>query len=326
MPRRPHGIAPYRLLRSMLSTTLLLSLACTVCFARDEHGSHFEAQGTTIYYEVTGSGTGTPLVVVNGGPGFDHTYLHVTATSSAWDALGKNRRIVFYDQRGTGHSVSPASSTPGTSGKQQTYTLADQIDDLEALRAHLGFERIDLLGHSWGGFLVMAYSARYPNRIAHLTIVDSAAPVFKDTLFMFNNVFPEGVERQNSLAFAQELGDKDAADASLREYLKMLFYSLEKRDTFLASISTAVYNQSVNEAVNHDISRFDLGPEIQKFKFPVLVVTGRYDMNVAPLTAYKIHQAIPGSAFVVFERSGHLPFYEEPEEFAKTLEGFLNGR
>jgi proline iminopeptidase len=82
----------------------------------------------------------------------------------------------------------------------------------------------------------------------------------------------------------------------------------------------------VNEAVNHDISRFDLGPEIQKFKFPVLVVTGRYDMNVAPLTAYKIHQAIPGSAFVVFERSGHLPFYEEPEEFAKTLEGFLNGR
>jgi len=56
------------------------------------------------------------------------------------------------------------------------------------------------------------------------------------------------------------------------------------------------------------------------------VVTGRYDMNVAPLTAWRIHLAIPGSEFVVFERSGHLPCYEEAAEFAAVLNRFLSHR
>jgi proline iminopeptidase len=52
-------------------------------------------------------------------------------------------------------------------------------------------------------------------------------------------------------------------------------------------------------------------------------MTGRYDMNVAPSVAWKIHRAIPNSQFVVFERSSHLPYFEEPEKFITTLEGFL---
>jgi len=47
---------------------------------------------------------------------------------------------------------------------------------------------------------------------------------------------------------------------------------------------------------------------------------------VAPATAYAIHKAIPASRFVVFERSGHLPFYEEPEEFRRVVAEFLSGQ
>jgi len=222
--------------------------------------------------------------------------------------------VIFYDQRGTGQS--PAA-------KGQTYTLADQITDLEDLRAHLGADRIDLLGHSWGGYLVMAYAARHPEHIAHLIIVDSAAPKFKDTIFLFENVFPEGIERQQGVNFAEEMGDKAAQDSDLREYFSMLFYSPQNRDKFVATISPGVYRKDINEAVEKDIERFDLNPEIRKFKCPTLVITGRYDMNVAPVVAYKIHQAIPGSQFAVFERSGHLPFFEEPEEFVQVMEQFL---
>lgn len=103
----------------------------------------------------------------------------------------------------------------------------------------------------------------------------------------------------------------------------MIFYSLEKREAFLAQIGPGAYNKEVNQKVNSDLTRFDLNPEIRKFRFPVLVITGRYDMNVAPLVAYRIHQAIPGSGFAVFEKSSHLPFTEEPEAFAKTVEEFL---
>jgi proline iminopeptidase len=289
----------------------VITLSGLPALAREEKGTTFQASAATIYYEVLGSGDGVPLVVVNGGPGFDHTYEHV---SSAWEVLAKKRRVIFYDQRGTGHSPS---------AKGQTYTLADQISDLEDLRAHLGADRIDLLGHSWGGYLVMAYAARHPEHIAHLIIVDSAAPKFKDTVFLFENVFPEGIERQQGVNFAEEMGDKAAQDSDLREYFSMLFYSPQNRDKFVATISPGVYRKDINEAVEKDIERFDLNPEIRKFKCPTLVITGRYDMNVAPVVAYKIHQAIPGSQFAVFERSGHLPFFEEPEEFVQVMEQFL---
>ena len=59
---------------------------------------------------------------------------------------------------------------------------------------------------------------------------------------------------------------------------------------------------------------------------PTLVLTGRFDMNVAPSTAWRIHRAIPNSRFAVFERSGHLPFFEEPEAFVSAVEAFLDGR
>ena len=284
-----------------------------------EKGQTFQAPGATIYVEVLGTASGAPLVVVNGGPGFDHTYEHaaVPGTTSAWEQLARTRRVVFYDQRGNGRS---GALKPG-----QSCTLADQIDDLEAVRAHLGVDKIDLLGHSWGGYLVLAYAARHPEHIRHLITVDSAAPKWSDTVFLFKDVFPEGQERADGLAFADALGDAAASAAGLREYFHWLFYSPEKRDAFIAQVTTGVFNKQVNETIDHDVQRFDLNPELRKFKFPALVVTGRYDINVAPSVAYKIHKAIAGSQLAVFERSGHLPFFEEPEAFARTVETFLGG-
>jgi proline iminopeptidase len=307
--------------RLQIAGTLGFVAAFALCFslqlnaAPEENGKTFETTGASIYYEMTGSGAGTPLIVVNGGPGADHTYLHF---SPAWGALGKGRHIVFYDQRGTGHSVGAHEG--------QTLTLKDQIEDLEALRAQLGFERIDLLGHSWGGYLVMAYAAVHPDRIAHMVLVDSLAPKTKDSIFLFDDVFPEGTERQAAVAFADEMGDKAATNASMHEYMRMLFYSPEKRDSFIAAVPADTLNKAVNKAVWDDLDRFDLNPEIRKFRFPTLVITGRYDMNVAPLVAYRIHQAIMGSRYLVFERSGHMPFVEEPEKFTQAVEEFINSK
>jgi proline iminopeptidase len=277
-----------------------------------ENGKTFPGPGGSLYFEVRGGGSGTPLILVNGGPGFDHMYLHV---SNAWDSLAKNRPVIFYDQRGDGRSDALKP--------EQASTLADQIADLDALRAHLGYERMDLLGHSWGGYLVMAYTARHPEHVRRLIICDSAAPKWSDTIFLFNQVYPEGVARQDALDFADKLGDEAAATKSLHEYMAMLFYSPEKRDGFMAKSDSFKYTRDVNKKLNDDLGRFDLNPELPKFHLPTLVITGRYDMNVAPLTAWKIHHAIANSQFVVFERSGHLPFYEEPDEFVRVVEGFL---
>jgi proline iminopeptidase len=296
---------------------VVLLIPALAAAAPPEKGQTFQAPGATLYVEVLGTAAGAPLVVVNGGPGFDHTYEHaaVPGTTSAWETLSRTRRVVFYDQRGNGRS---GALKPG-----QSCTLADQIADLDAVRAHLGVDKIDLLGHSWGGYLVMAYAARHPEHVRHLVTVDSAAPKWSDTVFLFKDIFPEGQERADSFTFADALGDAAASEAGIREYFHWLFYSPEKRDAFIAQIGGGVYNKPVNESIDHDVQRFDLNPELRKYKFPTLVITGRYDINVAPSVAYKMHKAIPGSKFVVFEKSGHLPFFEEPEPFVRALESFL---
>jgi proline iminopeptidase len=276
-------------------------------------GATFTAGGgATIWYEVRGAGNGRPLVMVNGGPGFDHNYV---LCSDAWDTLAKKRRVVFYDQRGNGRS--------GALTKEQSCTLADQIADLDALREQLHAETIDLLGHSWGGYLVMAYAAQHPQRVAHLLIVDSAAPKWSDTEFIFKYIFPEGIDRQGVLDFADALGDSASGRQSLAEYLRMLFVSEPKRDEFMKNADRYHYTRSVNETLNADLAKYDMWPVLPTLTMPTLVLTGRYDINVAPSTAWKIHKAIPGSGWQVFEKSGHLPYFEEPEKFVRVVEDFL---
>jgi proline iminopeptidase len=278
-----------------------------------ETGSTFEAApGVTIWYEVRGSGSGTPLVIANGGPGFDHSYLHC---SDAWDRLAKSRQVIFYDQRGNGRSGALPEGAP--------CGVAEQIADLDGLRAHLGFQKMDLLGHSWGGYLVMAYAARHPESIAHLVIADSAAPRIQDTAFLFKQIFPEVTAREDLLAFDVELGDSKAIADDLREYFSMVYVSPQVRDAEVARSASFKYDQKVNKAVWGDAQRFDLNPELPAFHFPTLVITGRYDFNVAPSIAWGIHRAIPGSEFAVFEKSGHLPFCEEVAPFVTRLETFL---
>src|SRR5438105_2555617 len=174
-------------------------------------GATLVNQGITIWYEVRGTAAGRPLVMVNGGPGFDHNYV---LCSNAWDTIARSRRVVFYDQRGNGRS--------GALRKGQSCMLADQIADLEALRARLNADRIDLLGHSWGGYLVMAYAARHPERLHRLVIVDAAAPKWSDTKFLFRDIFPETTAKQDGFDFADTLGDASAGKESLKLYLTML--------------------------------------------------------------------------------------------------------
>ena len=278
-------------------------------------GHTLTTDGVTLWYEIRGEDRGVPLILVNGGPGFDHTY---ELCSDVWDTLAKRRPVVLYDQRGNGRSSRLEAG--------QSCTLQDQIADLDALRSELGHEKFDLLGHSWGGYLVMAYAAKHPDRVDHLIICDSAAPKWEDTEFIFNYIYPEAIEKQGLLDAYDTLGDAAAGKASLHEYLGMLFVSLEKRDEFLARESEYLFNREVNERLNADLAKYDLWPALSAFTMPALVLTGRFDINVAPSTAWKIHKAIPDSRFVVFEKSGHLPFFEEPEAFVATVESFLDRR
>jgi proline iminopeptidase len=105
--------------------------------------------------------------------------------------------------------------------------------------------------------------------------------------------------------------------------MRMMFYSTDKRDAFLAHAGDLGVAPQVGAAVHKATENIDLTSKLADFKFPTLVITGRYDMNVAPLTAWRMAHAIPGAQLVFFEKSGHLPAYEEPDKYLQVLEAFL---
>jgi proline iminopeptidase len=139
-------------------------------------------------------------------------------------------------------------------------------------------------------------------------------------------VFPD-IEEENKQE-EQKLGpDTDAAArAGLRNHFRMIFYSPEKRDAYMSRMGDLGFEPAVAKAVAEATQNLDLTSKLADFHFPTLIINGRFDMNVAPLTAWQLRQMIPGAKVVFFEKSGHLPSYEEPEKYANVLEEFLNGR
>src|SRR5689334_19321148 len=272
-----------------------------------------------IAYETFGSlgnsDLALPVIAVNGGPGLSHAYM---VQNDLWKRVAKGRLVVLYDQRGTGASK---LLQPGAA-----QTMDAQVADLDAVRKALGLAKVALVGDSYGGMLVMAYAAAHPEHVARLVLSDSPGPSWKDIVHVLPEVFPD-IEEENKQE-EQKLGasTEAAARAGLRNHFRMIFYSPEKRDAYMSRMGDLGYEPAVAEAVAKATTDLDLTAKLAGFNFPTLVITGRYDMNVAPLTAWRLAHAIPGAKLVFFEKSGHLPAYEEPEKYVTVLQDFLNGR
>lgn len=264
-------------------------------------------------YEVYGKPTAeVPIMAINGGPGLSHKYM---IQNDVWPRLAEKRQVVFYDQRGTGKST---RVLPGAS-----QTIDAQVADLEVVRAHFGFERIDIVGDSYGGFLAMAYAIAHPEHIHKMILSDSAPPAMKDIVHLLPQVFPDIEEEDAELQ--KKLGDtNEAAQKSLVNHFRMIFYSEDLLRTYLANIGDIGYMPSVGAAVDQSAEKMDMTQELPKFKFPTLIITGRYDMNVAPLTAWRMYKAIPGAKIEIFSKSGHLPSYEEPDKYVQVVNAFLS--
>jgi len=109
-----------------------------------------------LYYEQSGAADGTPVIFIHGGPGSGAAPQHRRYFNpSKW-------KIILYDQRGCGRS-SPLFSL-------RNNTTQDLIEDLEALRVHLGVERWAVFGPSWGSTLALAYAQAHPDRVSALVI------------------------------------------------------------------------------------------------------------------------------------------------------------
>jgi proline iminopeptidase len=264
-------------------------------------------------YETFGTpGAEIPMIAVNGGPGLSHAYM---MQNDLWQRVAAHRLVILYDQRGTG-----ASKHLQPNARQ---TMEAQIADLDAIRRALALERVAVLGDSYGGMIAMAYAAAHPEHVARLILSDSAAPSWKSMVHLLAQVFPDREEEGEKEAKKLAADPEAAARAGLVNHMRQMFYSIEMRDAYLTHMGDLGFEPAVGGAVQRATENLDLTAKLPGFHFPTLVITGRYDMNVAPLTAWRMAHAIPGAQLVFFEKSGHLPAYEEPDKYLQTLESFL---
>lgn len=264
-------------------------------------------------YETFGAaGTEIPIVAINGGPGLSHAYM---MQNDLWQRVAAQRLVILYDQRGTGASKQVKPNAP--------QTMDAQVADLEAIRSALSLDRIAVLGDSYGGMIAMAYAAAHPEHVARLILSDSAAPSWQGLVHLLPDVFPDRLEAGEAEGKKLAANPEAAAQAGLINHMRMMFYSTDLRDAYLAHAGDLGLVPLVGGAVQKATENLDLTSKLADFKFPTLVITGRYDMNVAPLTAWRMAHAISGAQLVFFEKSGHLPAYEEPDKYIKVLEAFL---
>ena len=127
------------------------------------HGDFVRVHDARLWYESEGSGE--PLVLIAGGPGFSHDYFHPFFTP-----LSSSFRVIYFDAFGRGksdHAKNP-----------HEYSLDRDVEDIEGLRQALGLGKINLLGHSYGGFVAQAFALRYPGSLRRLilaAVLSSAA-------------------------------------------------------------------------------------------------------------------------------------------------------
>ena len=291
----------------------ILAVSGSAIAQMPHHAGIVHTPEVDLAYETFGTpGKSTPVIAVNGGPGLSHAYM---MQNDLWQKVAAKRLVVLYDQRGTGGSkhMQPGAAWNGKA----------QVADLEAVRAKLGLDRAYLVGDSYGGALVMAYAARHPEHVAKMVLSDSAPPSEKDFVHLLPQTFPDYEEKGDAEEKKLSANPEAAAQAGLLNHFRMIFYSMEKRDQYMAHMGDIGYVPAVAEAISKAGAEVDLNPQIAKFSFPVLVITGRYDMNVAPIVSWKLAHEIPGARLVFFEHSGHLPAYEEPEKYLEVLNEFF---
>ncbi len=270
----------------------------------DEIGRWVSAGGAKLH--IVERGQGLPLFVLHGGPGMESNYFRPYL-----EPLEAAFRVVYIDQPGQGLSERFAPSRP--------YTMPQAVEAIEALRVALGYDRIALLGHSYGGFVAQLYAQRFPQSLAALVLVDTAASADWNA---------EANANINRVATPEQrgLGLSLSDDERIRRVLALYFDPPDqaRADAFMDKLisSPQAWRQLT---ATPEFQSFDMRPHHGSMRVPTLVVVGENDMITTPGQARTIAAGIPGARLEVFPRTGHNPFVEETAAFNALVRDFLVG-
>lgn len=268
-----------------------------------------------LYYHTYG--TGTPVVILSGGPG-----IGAFQESDVAEALGKTYQAILFEQRGTGRSwTRPLDNT--------TINLATALDDLDQLRKRLGVDKLNLYGHSWGGMLASAYTAKYPSRVGVLILSGSGETNLQRYFVSEANLRLRRAPYADSLKYWSDSvvvrRDRQRASQERQRLNRSAYvYDPKKLDQYGPQISKGGMNQKMSDMMWGDLfrNRFNLDSTLSAYKGPALLVFGWQD-PIGAATFYPLKQTLPQAEVQGINFCGHMASIEQPDKFFAIVNDFL---
>jgi proline-specific peptidase len=270
-------------------------------------------------------GEGTPLVLINGGPGGTHHTFH------PWfGRASEYARVIYYDQRGCGLS----DREPGEDG----YSVEQAVDDLDALRRGLGIDRWVVLGYSYGGLVAQLYNATYPEHLAGVVLLGASLATGGETGPSRQQMFLSERElkrRQEILREIRELADETGM--SSRQQTRLLVYNnfingdWKRQNYYKPSLERMAqiaryewdHDDNFNGIVNRSGRGIDLAGAFDDNPVPTLILEGRWDLTWSEGKPGMLAELHPRAELVMFENAGHGIYDEEPDRFFNVLGRFI---
>ena len=273
-------------------------------------------QGGTIWYRVSGSGSATPLVLLHGGPGYSSYYL------KSLEQLNDERRVVIYDQLGAGKSDRVTDTT--------LFNIPRFVAELDSLRAHLGYERWHVLGHSWGTILGLEYYRAHSHRVASLTLASAAIdmPTWEKNVRRMIATLSDSAQR--AIKEREADGNFAAPDYQAANMEFMGKYVIRGPigpdiDSTLSSYNEAIYHymQGPSEfTITGTIKRYDGTGLLKDVKVPLLFTVGEFD-EAHPPTIRKQAALARGAQVAIIPGAAHLTTWDNPSEHNRVVREFL---
>lgn len=259
-------------------------------------------------------GTGTPILIINGGPGFSSEGFKDLAKK-----LSTSNQVILYDQRGTGQSMLPEISS-------ETISMDLMVQDIEDLREKLEIDSWVLLGHSFGGMLAAYYASSHPNRILAMVMSSSGGLDLEllNTNGIASRLSPLESDSLNFYSRKIQQGDTTKTTRLKRTTFLASAYLYHKKYIPIVAERLTQGNLHLNGLVWQDMRRinFDTKPSLRTFKKPVLILHGAED--VVPLSvAETMHKTFPISEMHIMEKCSHYGWLDNPEKYFGAIFKFL---